>query len=148
MTGALVILSLNLKNFPSLLGNFWTNYNTIQCCLLCFLARLHDSKTKRHGIPLLTLAELLYHTYYFVGINIVRKALKIPCYQIASNAGVDANEIVNRVVGEKAEVGYDALNGEFVDMISAGIIDPTKVRAGAYGLTLLLKPVTLGSFPH
>ena len=54
--------------------------------------------------------------------------MKIPCYQIASNAGVDANEIVNRVLGEKAEVGYDALNGEFVDMISAGIIDPTKVR--------------------
>ena len=53
--------------------------------------------------------------------------MKIPCYQIASNAGVDANEIVNRVLGEKAEVGYDALNGEFVDMISAGIIDPTKV---------------------
>ena len=35
---------------------------------------------------------------------------------------------MNRVLGEKAEVGYDALNGEFVDMISAGIIDPTKVR--------------------
>ena len=57
----------------------------------------------------------------------MKKALKIPCYQIAANAGVDANEIVNRVVGEKEQVGYDALNSEFVDMISAGIIDPTKV---------------------
>ncbi len=63
------------------------------------------------------------------GLNIVRKALKIPCYQIAANAGVDANEVVNRVLGEKTQVGYDALNGTFVDMIQAGIIDPTKVRA-------------------
>lgn len=61
------------------------------------------------------------------GINIVKKALKIPCYQIAANAGVDANEVVNRVLGEQTQIGYDAMSGKFVDMIQAGIIDPTKV---------------------
>ena len=51
----------------------------------------------------------------------------MPCYQIASNAGVDASEIVNKVIGSSSEVGYDALNSEFVDMVASGIIDPTKV---------------------
>ena len=60
-------------------------------------------------------------------MNIVRKALKIPTHQIATNAGVDASEVVNRIMGEKEGVGYDALNDEFVDMIAAGILDPTKV---------------------
>ena len=108
LSWALVVL-INFKKFVKLTG---------------------DLKARRYYLPLPTIVELLHNICYFVGINIVKKALKIPCYQIASNAGVDANEIVNRVLGEKAEVGYDALNGEFVDMISAGIIDPTKVRTG------------------
>ena len=58
----------------------------------------------------------------------MRKALRIPCYQIAANSGVDASEIVNRVLQEKAEVGYDAMNNVFVNMIESGIIDPTKVN--------------------
>ena len=61
------------------------------------------------------------------GINIVHKALKVPCYQIAANAGADASEIVNKVIGSSTEIGYDALNSEFVDMVASGIIDPTKV---------------------
>ena len=60
-------------------------------------------------------------------MDIVRKALRIPCYQIASNAGVDASEVVNTVMHEKPEIGYDAMNNEYVDMIQSGIIDPTKV---------------------
>ena len=58
----------------------------------------------------------------------MKKALRMPCYQIATNAGVDGAEIVNKVIGEKEEVGYDAMNGVFVNMVDAGIIDPTKVR--------------------
>ena len=61
------------------------------------------------------------------GIDIVRKALRIPCYTIAHNAGVDAQEVVTRVMMEKNEFGYDAMNGVYVDMIKTGIIDPTKV---------------------
>jgi chaperonin GroEL len=62
-----------------------------------------------------------------MGVDIVRKALRIPCHTIASNAGVDAQEVVTRVMQEKPEVGYDALHGIYVDMMKAGIIDPTKV---------------------
>ena len=59
------------------------------------------------------------------GVDIVKKALKIPCFTIASNAGVDAQEIVTRVM--QTQEGYDARVGQFVDMMKAGIIDPTKV---------------------
>lgn len=61
------------------------------------------------------------------GIDIVRKALRIPCHTIARNAGVDADEVVAKVVADKGNRGYDAMNGRYVDMIEAGIIDPTKV---------------------
>ena len=64
----------------------------------------------------------------FVGIDIVRKALRIPCYTIAANAGVDADEVVTRVMQDKEEMGYDALHDQYVDMMKSGIIDPTKVH--------------------
>ena len=48
--------------------------------------------------------------------------------QIAKNAGVDASVIVNKVMeADDPNLGYDALNGVFVNMMDAGIIDPTKV---------------------
>lgn len=71
-----------------------------------------------------TFLTLLHPT----GIELISKALKIPTYTIANNAGVDAQEVVTKVVQGKAEIGYDAMTGEFVDMIASGIIDPTKVR--------------------
>jgi chaperonin GroEL len=62
------------------------------------------------------------------GVEIVRHALKQPMMQIAKNAGVDASVIVNKVMeANDPNLGYDALNGVFVNMIDAGIIDPTKV---------------------
>jgi len=63
----------------------------------------------------------------FVGIEIVRKALRIPCHTIAANAGVDAQEVVTRVMQDQPDFGYDALHDTYVDMMKAGIIDPTKV---------------------
>lgn len=63
------------------------------------------------------------------GINIVRKALRQPCMQIALNAGVEASVIVSKVEEGKGDMGYDALNNEFVNMIEKGIIDPTKVSS-------------------
>jgi chaperonin GroEL len=63
-----------------------------------------------------------------VGINIVRKALESPCRQIASNAGADASVVVGKLRESKSETfGYNAANGEYVDLVKAGIIDPTKV---------------------
>ena len=62
------------------------------------------------------------------GVEIIRHALIQPLLQIAKNAGVDASVIVNKVVeANDLNTGYDAATGEFVNMLDAGIIDPTKV---------------------
>ena len=63
-----------------------------------------------------------------VGIDIVRRALTYPVRLIAENAGEDGAMIVGKLL-EKGEVnhGFDAKNGTYVDMVKAGIIDPTKV---------------------
>lgn len=63
----------------------------------------------------------------FIGINIVAKALRMPCMTIAKNAGLDASVVVSKVEDLSQDTGYDALNNEYVNMIERGIIDPTKV---------------------
>ena len=65
------------------------------------------------------------------GIEIIKKALVEPLRQISNNAGVEGSVIVNRVKEEKGNVGYNAATGEFVDMVSAGVIDPAKVTKSA-----------------
>ena len=70
-----------------------------------------------------------------VGIDIVRKAISAPARQIALNAGEDGSVIVGKIL-EKDQYGYgfDAQSGEYVNMMSTGIIDPTKVvRAALQG---------------
>ncbi|WP_284177603.1 chaperonin GroEL [Rhabdaerophilum sp. SD176] len=63
-----------------------------------------------------------------IGIEIVKKALTTPARQIIDNAGDDAAVIVGKLVEAKGyNDGYNAQTGEFVDMVKAGIIDPTKV---------------------
>lgn len=66
-----------------------------------------------------------------VGINIIKRALEEPLRQIATNAGAEASVVIEKVRESSAEIGYDALRGEFVDMIKAGIVDPTKVTRSA-----------------
>jgi len=62
------------------------------------------------------------------GIEIVRRAIMAPVRQIAENAGHDGAVISGKLLeGKDAKMGFDAQNGEYVDMIKAGIIDPTKV---------------------
>jgi chaperonin GroEL len=62
------------------------------------------------------------------GIDIVRRALQQPVRQIAENAGVDGSVVVGKLLeGKGGSLGFDAQNGEYVDMFKAGIIDPTKV---------------------
>lgn len=65
------------------------------------------------------------------GAEIVLKALEAPMYTIAENAGLEGSVIVNKVKEEKQGVGFDALGGEYVDMIKAGILDPAKVTRSA-----------------
>lgn len=66
-----------------------------------------------------------------VGINIIVRALEEPMRQIAANAGVEGSVIIERVRNSEAGVGYDALNGTYVNMLKAGIVDPTKVTRSA-----------------
>lgn len=66
------------------------------------------------------------------GAKIVLKALEEPVRQIAINAGVDGSVIVNTLLhSDKIGYGYDAYNETYVDMIPAGIVDPTKVTRSA-----------------
>eukprot|EP00178_Gracilaria_changii_P001179 TRINITY_DN1165_c0_g1_i1.p1 TRINITY_DN1165_c0_g1~~TRINITY_DN1165_c0_g1_i1.p1 ORF type:complete len:575 (+),score=126.28 TRINITY_DN1165_c0_g1_i1:149-1873(+) len=68
-----------------------------------------------------------------VGIDIVRKALRVPCYSIARNAGVEGSVVVERLLNHEGEspLGYNAQTGEYTDLVKAGIIDPTKVQRTA-----------------
>ncbi|MDE6023885.1 MAG: chaperonin GroEL [Lachnospiraceae bacterium] len=65
------------------------------------------------------------------GAMIVCKAMESPLMQIAANAGLEGAVIVNKVKESDAGVGFDAYKEEYVDMISAGIIDPVKVTRTA-----------------
>jgi len=65
------------------------------------------------------------------GINIVFEALLTPVYQIAENAGFDGNDIVEQQKNAKANIGFDAKQGKWVDMFEEGIVDPTKVARSA-----------------
>ena len=66
-----------------------------------------------------------------LGAKIVRKSLEEPLRQIAINAGLEGAVIVQNVIAEEPEVGFDALNEKYVNMIEAGIVDPTKVTRSA-----------------
>jgi len=67
-----------------------------------------------------------------VGLDIVRRALEEPVRQIAANAGAEASVVVGKVREDKnVNGGYNAATDEYVDMIKAGIIDPTKVSRTA-----------------
>ncbi len=62
-----------------------------------------------------------------IGVNIIRRSLEEPIRQIANNAGLEGSVVVERVKREKGTFGFDASKEEYVDMLKAGIIDPTKV---------------------
>ena len=61
------------------------------------------------------------------GYQIVAKALEYPVRQIAENAGQDGGVVVDEVLSQGKNIGYDAANDKYVDMFEAGIIDPAKV---------------------
>ena len=62
-----------------------------------------------------------------VGVDIMKRALEGPIRQICSNAGVEPSIVVQKVLESEDDFGYDARNGEYVDMFKEGIIDPAKV---------------------
>jgi len=62
-----------------------------------------------------------------IGIGIVKKAIESPLRQIVENAGIEGSVVVNQVKNGKDDYGFNALTEEYQNLISAGVIDPTKV---------------------
>ncbi len=85
------------------------------------------------GVALLRASEVLkkvrtHNDDQKTGVEIVRKAIQAPARQIATNAGEDGSVIVGKILeNNHYAFGFDAQNGEYVDMVKKGIIDPTKV---------------------
>ncbi len=83
------------------------------------------------------------------GLRILAKALEEPMRQIARNSGFDGGVVVEHIHAEQGSVGFDAARGEYVDLVEAGIVDPTKVvrialaNAVSVAGTLLLTEATL-----
>ncbi|MGV8146865.1 MAG: chaperonin GroEL [Alkaliphilus sp.] len=65
------------------------------------------------------------------GIKIIRRALEEPVRRIAQNAGLEGSVVVEKVINSEKGIGFNALTGEYVDMVAAGIIDPAKVTRSA-----------------
>jgi len=66
-----------------------------------------------------------------IGVDIVKRAIEEPLRQIAQNAGLEGSVVVQRIKQEKTNIGYDVVQDAYVDMIGAGVIDPTKVTRSA-----------------
>ncbi|WP_375491249.1 chaperonin GroEL [uncultured Jatrophihabitans sp.] len=82
-----------------------------------------------HAAPVLD--ELNVEKDYAIGVEIVRRALTEPAFLIAANAGYSGKEVVERITGMNTDEGFDALRGEFGNMIDMGIIDPLRVSRSA-----------------
>jgi chaperonin GroEL len=65
------------------------------------------------------------------GIRIAKRAMEAPMREIVTNSGDEASVVLNKVVSEKGNYGYNAATGEFGDMVKMGILDPTKVTRTA-----------------
>ena len=88
------------------------------------------------------------------GVQILKRALESPTRQIAENSAVDSGVVVARMLAEKGAFGFDAARKEYVDLMEAGIIDPTKVvrialeNAVSVASVLLLTEATMTEIPE
>jgi len=88
------------------------------------------------------------------GVQILKRALEAPTRQIAENSSVDGGVVVARMLGGTSSEGFDAARKEYVDLIEAGIIDPTKVlrvaleNAVSVASILLLTEATMTDIPE
>jgi chaperonin GroEL len=88
------------------------------------------------------------------GVHILRRALEAPVRQIAANSGVDGGVVVDRMRSGKGNYGFDAALGTYVDLVEAGILDPTKVvrialeNAVSVAGVLLLTEATMTELPE
>ncbi|MGE5581669.1 MAG: chaperonin GroEL [Bacillota bacterium] len=107
----------------------------IEDALSATRAAVEEGVVSGGGVALLQIAPALDKIKesgdVMTGISIVRKALTEPLRQIANNAGVEGSVIVEKVSSMEAGKGFNALTGEYVNMIQAGIVDPAKVTRSA-----------------
>jgi chaperonin GroEL len=88
------------------------------------------------------------------GINIVRRSLSSPLRMIATNAGDDGSVVIEKVRGLGENHGFNAENGEYVDLIKAGVVDPAKVvrtalqNAASIASTVLLSEALVADLPE
>ena len=88
------------------------------------------------------------------GIQILKRALLVPVRQIAENSAMDGGVVVARMLEGKGNFGFDASRNEYVDLVDAGIIDPTKVvrialeNAVSVASVLLLTEATMTELPE
>jgi len=88
------------------------------------------------------------------GMQILRRALEAPARQIAENSAVDGGVVVARMLDGEGSFGFDAGRNEYVDLVEAGIVDPTKVvrvaleNAVSVASVLLLTEATLTEIPE
>jgi len=89
-----------------------------------------------------------------IGVDIIRRALEAPLRQVATNAGAEGSLIVEHVLKQAENVGYNAATGEYVDMFKAGIVDPKKVtrtalqNAASVASMLLTTEVVITDLPE
>ena len=90
-----------------------------------------------------------------VGVDIIRRALEEPIRQIINNTGLEGSVIVDKVKHSKeVNYGFDAAKEEYVDMLKAGIIDPTKVtryalqNAASVAALMLTTSVMIAELPE
>lgn len=88
------------------------------------------------------------------GVQILKRALETPTRQIAENSSVDGGVVVARMLEGQGNYGFDAGSKEYVDLMEAGIIDPTKVvrvaleNAVSVASVLLLTEATMTEIPE
>lgn len=88
------------------------------------------------------------------GVQILKRALEVPTRQIAENSAVDGGVVVARMMSGEGNFGFDAARKEYVDLVEAGIIDPTKVvrvaleNAVSVASVLLLTEATMTEIPE
>jgi len=88
------------------------------------------------------------------GMQILQRALSVPTRQIAENSAVDGGVVVARMLENKDNIGFDAARKEYVDLVEAGIVDPTKVvrialeNAVSIASVLLLTEATMTEIPE
>ena len=105
-------------------------------------------------IPVIEAEELRSRGDELTGLRILKRALESPTRQIAENSGVDAGVVIDKMRAGSGNLGFDAAKGEYVDLVQAGIIDPTKVvrvaleNAVSVAGVLLLTEATLTETPE